>query len=233
MNDIETILQRLNRVERELERLARVDAPATLSSLKIGDVAGGNYIQLDEDGLRLIGAATVFDDLRVEPTVRGSGPKAPSYSAWKGGIYMYYFDNAAVASEKEINFKLQSSHGWKEGSTIYLHVHWLPVTAGSAGDKVRWGLEYVKAKPGGVFGTPTTVYADTIGVGSITNADTHSITPFAGISMSGDSLSTAVLCRLFRNSSDLADTYAGTAGLIFIDAHIEIDALGSKEEYMK
>ena len=194
-----------------------------------------------ESGWQLIGQATVFEDLRVEPTVRSTGAKAPSYTNWTpggsaSGLYFYLFDNAAVSSEKEVNFKLQLPHGKLLDSAIHLHVHWTPTATGSAGDKVRWGLEYTKANPNGVFGAVGAyIYAtDPIDAPSTTpTAHTHYITEFADIDMTGDALSTILVCRLFRNSSDAADSFAGDVGLLYIDAHIEMNTFGSKEEYTK
>lgn len=189
--------------------------------------------------LKAIGTATWFDDVRVEPTVRGTGTKIPAYTNYlaggsASGLYFYLFDNAIVALEKEVNFKLQLPHGKLLGSAIHIHVHWVPTSTGNAGDKVRWGLEYTKANPNGTFGAVGAyIYAtDPISPPSTTpTIHTHYITEFADIDMTGDALSTILLCRLFRNSSDAADTFAGDVGLLYIDAHIEFSQLGSNDEY--
>ena len=182
--------------------------------------------------LSLIGTATVWDDLRVAPDVKGTGAKDPSWSAWLSGLYLYDFDNAAAGSEKEIWFNIQMPHGWKEGTSVYPHVHWVNDTAGTAGQVVRWGLEYTVAKIGATFPAVTTVYATTIvGGGDITVADEHLITSFDPITMTGNTISTILVCRLFRNSSNAADTYSGTAGLLSIDWHFEIDKIGSSTEF--
>lgn len=183
---------------------------------------------------------TWFDDIRVEPTVMGTGTKSPVYTVWTpsggsaSGLYFYLFDNAIAIQEKEVNFKLQMPHGKLLGSVIHLHVHWMPTSTGSAGDKVRWGLEYSKANPNGVFAAPGAfIYAtDPINPPSTTpTQDTHYITEFTDINMTGDALSTILMCRLFRNSSDAADTFAGDVGLLYIDAHVEMTKLGSDSEY--
>jgi len=56
---------------------------------------------------------------------------------------------------------------------------------------------------------------------------------FADIDMTGDALSTILLCRLFRNSSNAADSFTGHVGLLYIDIHIEYAQLGSNEEYVQ
>ena len=196
----------------------------TTNGVKIGK--GGEF--------SLIGTATKFDDLRVEITARNTGQKAPTLSLWINGLYLYDFDNAAVASEKEVFFAIQLPHSWKEGSTIYPHAHWTPKTSGSAGQVVRWGLEYTIAKPSGQFGASTIIYGETIGVGDITQSDNHIITPIgAGIVMTGMTLSSVIVGRLFRNSSHANDTYTGIAGGLSFDIHYEVDSLGSSSEYTK
>lgn len=180
------------------------------------------------------GTATWFDDLRVEPTVHSSVSKAPVYTAMLGGIYAYLFDNAAVSSEKEVNFKLQTPHGWLPGSPIHLHLHWVAATTGSAGQKVRWGLESTKANINGVFGATSTTYAiDPVNPPSTTpTAMTHYLTEFSDIDMTGGTLSNMILARVFRNSSHADDTYTGNVYLIAIDAHVEMYQLGSNDEFV-
>lgn len=194
-----------------------------------------DHVSIDADGfLSLVGNATVFDDLRIEPTTRNTGAKAPAFINWIGGLYLYDFDNAALSSEKEIFFTVQLPHTWKEGTAVEPHVHWVNKSAGTAGQVVRWGLEYSKQNIGGAFAAPTTVYGTTIAGGAdITVANSHAITDFDAIDMTGETISTIIVCRLFRNSSDAADTYAGTAGLLYIDWHYEINSMGSRQEYIK
>ena len=200
---------------------------------KFGDST--NYLGIDDTGyLHLEGNSTVYEDLRIEPVARNTGSKAPTFTLWKGGLYLYDFDDAALASEKEIFFTVQMSHTWKEGTAVEPHVHWVNKTAGTAGQVVGWGLEYSKSSIGGTFPAPTTIYGTTLaGGGDITVADEHLISDFPSIDMTGDTISTIMVCRLFRNSSDAADTYTGTAGLLYIDWHYERNSLGSREEYVK
>ena len=206
---------------------------ASADALYLGGTTNG--VKIDKGGeLTLIGTATRWDDLRVEPVVRGTGAKNPSFAVWLNGVYLYDFDDATAGSEKEVWFSVQMPHSWKEGSTVEPHVHWTNKTAGTAGQVIRWGIEYTKAPIGGTFGATTTIYGTTIvGGGDITVANEHLLTDFAGVDMTGDTLSTVIACRLFRNSSNAADTYTGTAGLLYIDWHYEIDSMGSKTELAK
>ncbi len=181
----------------------------------------------------IYGAFARFDDLRIEPVARSSGTKSPAFGAFRDGLLLYHFDDAVLASQKEVFFTLQLSHAWKEGSTIHPHVHWTPLVAGAAGNVVRWGLEYSKAKIGTAFGASTTIYGTTIVAGDVTTQYSHCLTEIDDIDMTGDTVSTILACRLFRFSSDAADTLAQTAGLLYVDFHIELDAAGSRTEFAK
>lgn len=174
-----------------------------------------------------------WDDLRTEPDTKGTGAKNPSFASWINGLFTYDFDNALVAAEKEVWFNVQMPHGWKEGTTVYPHVHWVNKTAGGAGHVVRWGLEYTMASRGSVFPATVTIYTTTINAGDITVQNSHMRSSFASISMTGKTVSTVISCRLFRNSSDAGDTYTGTAGLLYIDWHYLIDSPGSRLESSK
>ena len=44
-------------------------------------------------------------------------------------------------------------------------------------------------------------------------------------------MSSMLICRLWRDSANAADTYGSDVGLLYIDAHVELDKLGSNSEY--
>ena len=210
-------------------------------TLKVGDVSGGNYTSLDATGfITFNGTTTVWDDLRVEPNIKGTGTNDPTFTKWfdngagSRGVFLYNFTDAITASEKEVFFQVQLPHSWK-GTTIYPHVHWIPLAAG-VGQRPVWGLEYNWADIGQVFGNTTIAYT----TGLIPN-DTnlvkykHYISSFAGITptTNQDEISAILMCRLFRYSGNASDTYTNTCGLLYVDFHYEIDTLGSRTEFTK
>jgi hypothetical protein len=177
----------------------------------------------------------VWDDLRIEPTARGTGAKTPVYIAYKTSMYLYAFDDAAAAAEKELNFKMQMPHSWKQGTAVHMHVHWLSLSTGNPNEVVRWGFEYCVANINAVFPATATIYATApySPPSTTPTIDTHYLTEFAEISMTGKTVSCIMLGRIFRNSSNAADTFTGTAGLVSIDAHYQLDSLGSSSELTK
>lgn len=217
------------------------------SSIKIGNIADGNFIQIDTDTgeIALAGEATAWDDLRVEPTVRAAaGAGVPSFEKYfddiagtSKGVYLYSFTDEAVAgNEKEIFFTMQMPHSWKVGTDIIFHVHFVPSATVNSSD-IIWGLEYTWKAIGEVFGDTVIVYSSTtlmpddanITVGKHYIAEFSDLTP--GSTASG--LSSILIGRLFRNSSAAGDTYTNKVGLLYMDAHFQVDSFGSFDEYVK
>ena len=183
---------------------------------------------------RLVGDGEVrWDDLRVVLD-NGSDAATIGYLSGGSGPQIWYFrDNGTLES---MSFIVQLPHAWKEGSTIYPHLHWTPRSSGSG--NVEWNFEYTWANyvesPAEVFPAITT--STVVASGPFT-ANTHLITPLssnnAGISGSGKKISSVLVCRLWRNSSRASDTYNDYTGLLFLDFHIQLDSWGSREEYIK
>jgi hypothetical protein len=213
------------------------------------DNAGTLRSRVKGDGRWRHDGATTYDDLRIEPTVRSTGARAPSFEQWftdgagSQGLYLYSFDDAAAGSEKEIFFQMQMPHNWKEGTAIQIHIHWIGNTDDTT-SQPRFGLEYTWADIGQVFGNSTIVYDTQGNIDGSGSSDTnitafkHYINHFAAITPSAtqNNISSILIGRIFRNSSDAGDTYnvAGNkCGLLYIDAHYEIDSFGSDTAYTK
>jgi hypothetical protein len=196
-----------------------------------------------------------YDDLRIEPVARTAGANAPTFEQWADnaglgdtgasrGIYLYSFDDALAAAEKEVFFSMQMPHAWKLGTPILMHVHWIGAVSDTTAAP-RWGLEYAWKDIGETFGaTETIIYTtgENIDASGTPDPDVtagkHYISAFGPITpgTSADGLSSILVARLFRNSSDAGDTYnaAGAkCGLLYIDAHYETDSPGSSSEYVK
>ena len=94
---------------------------------------------------------------------------------------------------------------------------------------VRWGLEYEWQNIAADFSATTTIYAEE----SMTDeADKHQMTAFAAITGTGKTISSMLVCRLFRNSSHANDTYdngTALALLLEVDFHYELDTVGSRQ----
>jgi hypothetical protein len=198
-----------------------------------------NYTKITADGsLSYVGNATRWEDLKV-PVNSVKIKNTTDAATWDGFIgdtALLWFQNG---KSQDVVFTVQMPHAWKQGTAIMPHVHW---TTGRNGaglapgtTRVTWGLEYYWANAGDKF--PTTINIIT---GNTAPTDTdgtidlreHVITPLGtdGIGASGKTLSSMLVCRLYRSASD---TYSGDAGLLEIDFHYQVDSDGSNQEYTK
>ncbi len=174
-----------------------------------------------------------WDDLRVTLD-KGSNSASLDYLSGSTGPQIWYFRNNGT--EEAMSFTVQLPHGWKEGSTIYPHIHWIPKSTGSG--NVEWNFEYSWANYDPVTPQvfPAITTSTVISTGAFT-AKTHNITALTsgntGIDGAGKKISSILICRIWRNSSDANDTYNADAGVLFLDFHIQIDGYGSHQEYIK
>ena len=183
-----------------------------------------------------------WDDLRIEPVARTT-TNAPSFEKWfddaggtSRGVYLYSFSKEVTNNQKEIFFTMQMPHAWA-ATPISIHAHWIPADSQNSA-VVIWGLEYAWADIGTEYGDTTIVYSSATLVPADANltAFRHYISEFADITPSAnqDGISSILIGRLFRYSGNASDTYDDKAGLLYIDAHIEIDTpSGSLTEYSK
>jgi len=198
------------------------------------EVKINSNLVVEADGtVRMDGVATVYDDLRVTLD-KGSNAASLEYFSGSTGPQIWYFRNNA--NLESMSFIVQLPHTWKEGSTIFPHLHWSPRASESG--NVVWNFDYTWANynPSSPVIFPATTTSTVTSTGPFT-ANTHLITPLtnsnSGLVSTGKLISSILICRLWRNSSNTSDTYADDAGLLFIDFHYEIDSYGSRNEYAK
>jgi len=176
---------------------------------------------------------TVWDDLRFPvATLKLGGSKPPSWEAFPSGsnLLALHFGDEAV-NEEEVFFTAQLPHGFKYGTPIDTHIHWSPASTGIG--TVRWGFEYTWQDINGVFASPVIIYKNV----TLTEPclDKHIYTEIGTLTDPGIvDVSSMIICRLFRNSSHAEDTFtAAAAVLLEADFHVQRDALGSREEFVK
>lgn len=124
----------------------------------------------------------------------------------------------------------QIPHSWKEGSELLPHVHWRK-TSDVAGDVV-WSFRYTWIDYDDVpaaFGSITTA-TDT---NTVDATQKSIISAFPGVDGTGHNISAMLLIQLGRVPTDAGDTYPDDAVLDEFDIHYEIDALGSRQEFIK
>ena len=210
---------------------------------RIGDGTNNTYIEAD-GSLSFEGSATRFDDLTIPVTsTKTGGAKEPGFAkafdngSGSQGVYLYWFSGS---TEEELFFTVQIPHSRKYDTEIFPHVHFV-VPSGYSTGNIVWGLEYNWANLGDTFTDTNIIYASTNTslAGGPVAGDKHLLSSFAGngptggIEGNGKTLSSMLVCRVFRAVGHADDTYSGDAGLMQLDFHIEIDAEGSRQLYTK
>jgi hypothetical protein len=206
-----------------------------------------NMPTIISDDFTMSGNGKAWEDLRIEPTVRLLSPTTnnPTWTKFvdngsaSRGLWLYAFDYSGT--EKELHFTAQMPHAW-DGGDIHIHVHWIGSHAQSTATP-KWGLEYSWAEAGTVFANSDIIYTDGYnytlsGTDPDVTINKHYISKWASISpdSTDNGLSSIIMGRVFRNSSDGGDTYTQSGnlcGLLYIDLHYQIDAFGSSLEYTK
>jgi len=215
-----------------------VGGDATISgTAKIGDGGTTNYAEFEVDGtLKFNGTATVWNDY-VSPLgpnnwngVSNNPTLTKLYDDGSGsqGVYAYVFSDG-----DEALVTVQMPHGWKIGSTIYPHIHFVCLTDVDPTDNFGIEFEYSWVDVNEDFAANSTLSSIEIETGVDTD-NMHQVADItaAGIDGSGHTLSSVLLCRIKRVAA-VGDNYAGGIAILDFDIHCEIDTIGSRQEYVK
>ncbi|NOU46801.1 MAG: hypothetical protein HOO86_07040 [Bacteroidales bacterium] len=193
---------------------------------------------VEADGtVRMDGAATTWEDLRVDLNNGSAGTTIGYMPGESTGGQIYYFVDGA--NPDAMSFSVQLPHAWKEGTTVYPHVHWIPNNT-STGD-VQWNLDYSWQNyvSGATVAFPVKTTSTVVATIATNSYRHHLITALtegnAGLDGTGKKISSMIVCRIWRNASagNAADTYAGNVGGLFVDFHYQSDTYGSRQEYIK
>lgn len=195
-----------------------------------------DYSEWDENGfMSLTGDAVAWDDLlfpvsSIRLTSVGINPPLESATILPGVTYAFE-DKGLAGQEQSIVFVVQLPHSYKEGSDIYFHIHYAyPIAQNNT--RSLWKLEYDWQNDGGTFNTGTSTvscYTDYTDGTTLKNK----LSSFGVISGAGKDISSILVCRLYRNSSDVSDNYTAQINLLEVDVHIENDTLGSRTQFNK
>ena len=181
-----------------------------------------NKVNINVDGdVRLTGSSTVWDDLL-----------GPATSTKQGSTFKPDFDYTDIiikflpnSPSEKLYYSLQLTHDWKQGSTIYPHVHYIQESNNYPIFKMdyRW-LELGSQIPNWqtyIMDTPVFTYTS----GAIHQLATNT----TGISGVGYTLSSILQLTLYRDDN----IYPGICKMLSFDIHIEKDTLGSFTDFQK
>lgn len=188
--------------------------------------------------VKFVGDGEYWDDVRFPlSSASGATVKPPSLKQFRrdagattDGIYLYAFENEAVAgNEEELFGTIQMPHSWKMGSAIEPHLHFsVTASSGTGNDTVVFGLEYSCGAIAGTFPTTTIVKSTT----TVTAPFGHAYADFPMISVPSG-LSSICGFRIYRNSSSVQDNFTGDVYALEVDFHVLRNSLGSRQELIK
>lgn len=209
--------------------------PTNLATLTVG--TGTDYTEIEADGtMQAVGAATCFrDELQ---SVTGAQITSPSAD------FQQNIAEASVTAKTSARYPTdyittnwQLNHDWLPGSVIRPHIHWWQTEA----DMPNWLLEYRWQKQGSLktaTWTPQiwTANAETWTTGTLNQITIlGTITPPVGYGQVSD----IVQIRLYRDVTNVSTLFGGAEAtplnqdIVNMDCHIEVDTLGSRQEYVK
>ena len=169
--------------------------------------------------------STLYGDYLTPGTQILRGATAPDIAELRDGLFLPAFDGAATA--EQAFFTVHILHDFKVNSNPTFHVHWTHKEASPSGD-VKWNIDYSYSHgySAGTLPAPTTV--------SVTQTAgaqyTHHITDDDSMATTGTfEPDGQIICRVYRDPADAADTFAADAYLIGIDLHYEIGQYGTYE----
>lgn len=193
---------------------------------------GKTVLELSYNDLQPKMGGNNWTDIRVSGSSAksGAGLKAPGFDKFRDdgagsdGVFTYAFDKAA---EEEVLFAVQIPHSYEPGTELRPHVHWSPGASEHTGT-CRWALEYTIASYGKAFPVTKTIIMDDAGGGV---AYAHQIADGADIPGTDIKESAMLICRLYRDATNAADTFDADAFLLEFDLHFKQNKLGTYPEY--
>ncbi len=204
-----------------------------LPSTAVGDVRGGNYLEIETDGtLEMHGTATVWrDELGDITRFKATGSRITEDAA-EGTMV---FATNCVAGTDYLYTNIQLNHDRLLGSKVNPHLHWFQ----AENNKPHWLLSYRWQKNNAAkvtswtnYKLDTSAYTYTSGTLVQISYNTAGLTP-----PSGDGISDVLQFRLTRDTTSTvyvgADPYTTSVHGLSFDVHIETDTLGSRTEYSK
>jgi hypothetical protein len=213
----------------DLETDVETILAAGVASIKVGDVAGGDYTEIKADGtIQCHGAATAWDD-QTFPLI------AYRLEATTGTLAYNYANNSITMSASgtigddpdTLTFTSQIPHKAKANSDCHLHIHWEQPADQAYTFDVRYRIQENGSAKTASWSTTETITM-TGNKFTYVSGTLIQITELLVISLSGLNPSDLIQVQMTRS-----DATSGDIEAIAVDFHYEIDMLGSSSEYTK
>lgn len=182
-------------------------------------LSGAAYISLTPTIEGLTTHTSIWKSLKGEASTIGY--TTPAGATLINGIMVPGFNDVGGES---IGYTFAVGNDIEVGSLLYPFIQWSPST--TSGGDVRWGLELTYADAiSETFTATNTIY---ITQTASTNAKQHQLVEFdPGDAITAKSPNSLLTARLFRDSSNPADTFTGDALIINVGLHYLADRVGT------
>lgn len=208
------------------KRTGTVISPATdgdelnVDVAKIGIVADGDYVSIDKYGDILFVGKAIYKKMIDHPVLL---TEAARVSTWVGNLKVLTFDSSTI---EEYQFIVNLPQSYEAGTDIIPLLRWTPLGSAGSALYVRWGLEYRWSENGVTNTTTTTIYVSTHSPNEMLIGYREYLDTFAAISGVGHTKGSVLCCRLFRDATNVADTFSADAGALSIGFANRNDSLG-------
>lgn len=198
-------------------------------SASFGNKAAGNYSGFEPDGTyKMHGEATTYDDISLSGmSFAPGGAAAPDIIDFvTPNLKIYGFDGGSTPERLYITS--ESKHEYEEGSELEFHVHWAPTTTGAG--NVKWQAYVSWMSVDGIFSAPTLLTGISPARGQAWQNTYISLGTMPG---TGRTINSQLVIQIFRDPTDVADTYASDAAFIAFGIHYKKDTVGSRTRTAK
>ncbi len=232
LNEIEKKVQAALSAPRHFtENYLTTDKITNRRTLKSGDIANGNYFELETTGFKKShGDSRSWDD--VYPASVGRGASEPSNTSYHTGTNFDFlapvFPSAAPAKELTLHFQIP--HSYDQGTNIENHLH-LYVPDDVGGGDIVFDFEYHWSNIGDTGAISTTTGSATLtrgaSAGIAQNIILELVDPVTGTGKLISSIFSITISR------DTADSFGSSVWLLSADCHIRKNTDGSRQELVK
>ena len=193
------------------------------TSARARSVLSADYPIMYDPSTGIIDLDTMWDDLRAPASsINPVGSLTPpSIDSSDGSLLFSTNDTVAIW--------FQLPHGWREGTELRPHLHWVKTTTGAG--LPNWQMKYKFANAGEVLPAFSSLVSSTVGVSDSNTINKHALSYFPAIDATGKLIS-SMLCVVLQRTS-AGDTYGADAKLLEFDIHYQVDSTGSRQEYIK
>lgn len=202
----------------------------SLLSLYGGSVGDGtNQLVIESDGtIRFEGTATVWRDLLPTAVYPPTGAASPNITVYPGTTTLKC-QEFPLGGAEEFNPTYQIPHEWKLESTIHPHLH-IAVPDDGTGGTINFQIVYqwVNKDQGGVV-AETTLASTTVTRTANQGVGHNVVVDFPAIVGTGKILSSLISMRVVRTTG----TFTPSVWLKSADIHVELDTVGSRQEFVK